>query len=76
MSDYRCDDLLAPFRRCLREHAEKLKAELADGVDAEREEEIRIWLAFHKKNLAMAELEAKAMKHLAPAEFLQPRFEN
>jgi hypothetical protein len=36
----------------LREQAERLIAEFAAGVDAERAEEIDIWFKFHKKSLA------------------------
>jgi hypothetical protein len=67
---------LSDMRKLLREQAEKFKAELAAGVDGEREEEIRVWLAFHKKQLAQAELDAIAIENHAPDDFLQPRFQN
>jgi hypothetical protein len=39
------------------EQAEEFKKELAAGVDAEREEEIRIWFAYQKMNRARIENE-------------------
>jgi hypothetical protein len=36
----------------LAEQGERLKEELAAGVDAERAEEIDVWFRFHKKSLA------------------------
>jgi hypothetical protein len=64
------------MRKLLREQAEKRRAELVAGVDGEREEEIRICFAFHRKSLAQAELDAIALEIHPPYDFLRPRFQN
>jgi hypothetical protein len=68
--------LIALIDRATREVAEEKKAELAAGVDAERAEEIRIWLTYNKKSLARAEFLAREIENHAPIDFLQPRFRN
>ena len=55
------ESLKLEFRRmmwqAIDEQAEQFKKELAAGVDAEREEEIRIWFAYQKMNRARIERE-------------------
>ena len=50
------DELVQRFRdlfaNALDEQAERFKAELAAGVDAEREEWIKVWFLYHKMNQA------------------------
>jgi hypothetical protein len=55
--------LIALIDKATREVAEERKAKLAAGVDAERAEEIRIWLIYNKKSLARAEFLAREITH-------------
>jgi hypothetical protein len=72
------------FRKIIRdaidEEAERHKAELAAGVDAEREEEIKAWFLAQEARKRAEELcdkrEEREAKHRSLSELPRPRFMN